>query len=362
MTQVLHRFERLQRASDAMPPWERDGDDRGNEAAQEAAGVIPTEVTPEQARSILSRNDSPDIPFTWSINPYRGCEHGCIYCYARPTHGYLNLSPGLDFETRLVAKVNAAALLRCELARPGHQPSPINIGSATDPYQPVERDWGITRGVLEVLHACQHPYTIVTKSSGVERDLDILSVAGQRGQTYVMISITTLDGDLSRRLEPRAAAPQRRLKTVQRLAEAGVPVGVNVAPIIPFLNEPEIEQIIAAAAQAGAQAVHYTVVRLPWEVKPLFEEWLAHHVPDRAARIMARVRELRGGKDYDADFSLRMKGEGVWAQLIAQRMRKAAARHGLGRVALALDGSRFDRSALHVDEGAQLGLFGGGVP
>lgn len=341
----MHRFELRGRETVDVPP-----DD------DEAPGPR-TEVTSEEARSILSRNDSPDIPFTWSINPYRGCEHGCIYCYARPTHSYLNLSPGLDFETRLIAKVNAASLLRRELAREGHEPSPINIGSATDPYQPIEREWRITRGVLEVLNACQHPFTIVTKSSGVERDLDILSLAGARRQTYVMISITTLDSALSRKLEPRAAAPLRRLQTVQRLAQAGVPVGVNVAPIIPFLNEPEIERIVEAAAQSGALSVHYTVVRLPWEVKPLFEEWLMHHVPDKAARIMARVRELRGGKDYDSDFSLRMKGEGVWAELIAQRMRKAAARHGLGRRVIELDGRAFDRSLLHQDEGPQLGLF-----
>lgn len=355
-TQIAHRFERAQREVDEHVERAPPGD-QALWGEDDTAPPIPTQVTPEQARSILSRNDSPDIPFTWSINPYRGCEHGCIYCYARPTHGYLNLSPGLDFETRLMAKVNAAELLRRELARQGHEPSPINIGSATDPYQPVEREWRITRGVLEVLQACQHPFTIVTKSSGIERDLDILSVAGARKQAYVMISITTLDNDLSRRLEPRAAAPLRRLQTVQRLAQAGVPVGVNVAPIIPFLNEPEIEQIIEAAALAGATNIHYTVVRLPWEVKPLFEEWLMHHVPDKAARIMARVRELRGGKDYDADFSLRMKGEGVWARLIAQRVRKAAARHGMGRLALELDSSRFDRSALHQEDEVQLGLF-----
>lgn len=356
MTRIAHRFEPQTRLVDEhVEPEPKDANDSG--WGDEPAQAVPTRVTPEQARSILSRNDSPDIPFTWSINPYRGCEHGCIYCYARPTHGYLNLSPGLDFETRLLAKVNAAELLRRELARQAHEPSPINIGSATDPYQPVEREWRITRDVLEVLTACQHPFTIVTKSSGVERDLDLLSVAGARKQTYVMISITTLDNDLSRRLEPRAAAPLRRLQTVQRLAQAGVPVGVNVAPIIPFLNEPEIEQIIEAAALAGAMNIHYTVVRLPWEVKPLFEEWLMHHVPDKATRIMARVRELRGGKDYDADFSLRMKGEGVWAKLIAQRVRKAAARHGMGRLAPALDSSCFDRSALHQQDDEQLGLF-----
>lgn len=356
MTRIAHRFEPQVRLVDEHVEWApQDEMDPG--WGDDAPSVQPTQVTPEQARSILSRNDSPDIPFTWSINPYRGCEHGCIYCYARPTHSYLNLSPGLDFETKLVAKVNAADLLRRELARQGHEPSPINIGSATDPYQPVEREWGITRGVLEVLCACQHPFTVVTKSSGVERDLDLLAVAGARKQAYVMISITTLDSDLSRRLEPRAAAPLRRLQTVRRLAQAGVPVGVNVAPIIPFLNEPEIEQIIEAAAQAGAMNIHYTVVRLPWEVKPLFEEWLMHHVPDKAARIMARVRELRGGKDYDADFSLRMKGEGVWARLIAQRVRKAAARHGMGRLALELDSSLFDRTALHQQDEVQLGLF-----
>lgn len=359
MTQVLHRFSGTQREAVLAPSVV--GFDEIDELESERAADEPsrpsTVVTVEQSRSILSRNDSPDIPFTWSINPYRGCEHGCIYCYARPTHSYLNLSPGLDFETRLLAKGNAAELLRRELSRASYEPSPINIGSATDPYQPVEREYRITRSVLEVLHACQHPFTIVTKSSGVERDLDLLSQAGRRGQAYVMVSITTLDAALCRRLEPRAAAPHRRLQTVRRLADAGVPVGVNVAPIIPFLNEPEIERIVEAAVKAGAQGIHYTVVRLPWEVKPLFEEWLAHHVPERAARIMARIRELRGGKDYDADFSLRMKGEGVWAQLIAQRVRKAAARHGLVRVAPELDVSRFDRAALYEGDAVQRDLF-----
>jgi DNA repair photolyase len=357
MTQLAHRFalDERERTGDSDAFAASDSPDLDDATAE--AGLVPTVVTPELGRSILSRNNSPDLPFTWSINPYRGCEHGCIYCYARPTHSYLNLSPGLDFETRLVAKVNAADLLRRELTRASYPPSPINIGSATDPYQPVEREWRITRGVLEVLNACEHPFTIVTKSGLVARDIDILAEAGRRQQTYVMVSITTLDDDLSRKLEPRAAAPQRRLQTVRRLADAGVPVGVNVAPIIPFLNEPEIEQIIDAAAQAGAQAIHYTVVRLPWEVKPLFEEWLAHHVPERAARIMARVRELRGGKDYDADFRLRMKGEGVWAELIAQRVRKAAARHGLGHGGPQLDVSRFDPSRLHTEDGPQQGLF-----
>lgn len=345
-TRWAHRFAAQAREAVA-DGWEREEDE---------TTARPTQVTPEQARSILSGNQSPDIPFTWSINPYRGCEHGCIYCYARPTHSYLNLSPGLDFETRLVAKVNAAALLRQELQKPSHVCSPINIGSATDPYQPIEREWRITRSVLEVLNSCQHPYTLITKSSGVERDIDLLAQAGARQQAYVMISLTTLDAALCRKLEPRAAAPYRRLQTIRRLADAGVPVGVNVAPIIPFLNEPEIESLIEAAAQAGAQSIHYTVLRLPWEVKPLFEEWLGHHAPDKAARIMARVRELRGGKDYDADFRWRMKGEGVWSQLIAQRVRKAVARHGLERRLPVLDGSAFNPTALRPPS-PQLGLF-----
>lgn len=242
------------------------------------------------------------------------------------------------------------------MQKPSHVCSPINIGSATDPYQPIEREWRITRSVLEVLNSCQHPYTLITKSSGVERDIDLLAAAGARQQAYVMISLTTLDAALCRKLEPRAAAPHRRLQTIRRLADAGVPVGVNVAPIIPFLNEPEIESLIEAAAQAGAQSIHYTVLRLPWEVKPLFEEWLGHHAPDKAARIMARVRELRGGKDYDADFRWRMKGEGVWSQLIAQRVRKAVARHGLERRLPVLDGSAFNPTALRPPS-PQLGLF-----
>jgi DNA repair photolyase len=356
-TRIAHRFETQQREVDEWVECAAlaDEDEPAGEGA--AASSIKTLVRSETVGSILSRNDSPDIPFVWAVNPYRGCEHGCIYCYARPTHSYLNLSPGLDFETRLIAKVNAAACLRAELARPGHQVSPIHVGSATDPYQPIERQWRLTRELLEVLVAAQHPFTIVTKSGGVERDLDLLSLAGRRQQAYVMISLTTLDVALCRKLEPRAASPQRRLQTVQRLAQAGVPVGVNVAPIIPFLNEPEIERLIEAAAQAGARSVHYTVVRLPWEVRPLFLEWLSHHVPDRADRIMARIRELRGGRDYDADFSLRMKGQGVWAQLISQRVRKAAARCGLQRTSPVLDGSRFDRAALHIETGPQFGLF-----
>jgi DNA repair photolyase len=344
-TALRHRFARDARQVED-DGWGMGHDEEGGADRP----PVLTQVTHEHAKTILSRNESPDLPFTLSLNPYRGCEHGCIYCYARPTHSYLNLSPGLDFETRLVAKVNAAECLKRELAKAGYQPSAINLGSATDCYQPVERELGITRSVLQVLTDCEHPFSIVTKSSGVERDLDLIGLAASRQQALVLVSITTLDPALCRKLEPRAAAPHRRLLTVRRLAEAGVPVGVNVAPIIPFLNEPEIEQVIAAAAEAGAASIHYTVVRLPWEVNPLFQEWLDHHVPDRAARIMARIRDMRGGKDYDADFAHRMRGHGLWAELIAQRVAKAAARHGLSRKPLVvLDASRFKPPPLEAD-------------
>jgi DNA repair photolyase len=331
---IAHRFEPVARAA------EDDGWPGPDEGAPPDTPPV-TEVTRERVRSILSENDSPDIPFRLSINPYRGCEHGCIYCYARPTHSYLNLSPGLDFETRLVAKVNAAECLEAELSRPGYQPSPINIGSVTDAYQPVEREWRLTRAVIDLLQRCQHPFTVVTKSAGVERDLDLISPAARAGRAAVFISITTLDPRLSRLLEPRAAAPWRRLRTVATLAAAGVPVAVNVAPIIPFLNEPEIEAIIAAAAKAGARSIHYTVLRLPWEVNPLFQDWLQTHFPDRAARVMARVRDMRDGADYRAEFGTRMKGTGLWADLIRQRVDAAARRHGLDREAVTLDCSRF---------------------
>lgn len=331
---IAHRFRR-----DARAP-----DDDGWPAEEDGADTAPppaTQVTEEQARSLLSFNDSPDIPFDRSINPYRGCEHGCIYCYARPTHSYLDLSPGLDFETRLVAKVNAVALLRRELSKPGYRAAPVNIGSITDAYQPIERHLRLTRGLLELLSACEHPYTLITKSSGVERDLDLLAPAAARRQAAVFISLTSLDNRLSRILEPRAAAPARRLLTVQRLAAAGVPVAVNVAPVIPFINEPEIERLVQAAVDAGAQAIHWTVLRLPWEVAPLFRQWLNQHYPDRADRVMARIHDLRGGRDNDPRFGSRMKGHGIWAELIAQRMRRAIARAGLQPAPLALDASRF---------------------
>jgi len=318
----------------------REGFDDGWEAgiAIEGAPRFKTQVADEIAKSILSRNASPDIPFKVSLNPYRGCEHGCIYCFARPTHSYLGLSPGLDFETRLFAKVNAAELLRRELAKPGYQPEHIAIGVNTDAYQPCEREKRLTRQVLEVLSECNHPVGMITKSSLIERDIDLLAPMAAKGLACAAITLTTLDSEISRTLEPRAAAPARRLRTIRTLTEAGIPVSVSVAPIIPFVTEPEIERILEAARDAGAVSAHYTVLRLPFEVNPLFQEWLETHFPERAQRVMNRVREMRGGKDYDSDWGKRMSGEGVWADLIRQRFTKTVERMGLGKLS-----NRFDR-------------------
>ena len=352
--QIAHRFESTQREGDAEGGLasEASGDNVGSTDPRTAVAV-PTQVREERVLQILSRNASPDVPFELSINPYRGCEHGCIYCYARPTHSYLNLSPGLDFESQLVAKVDAAERLRVALDRAGYVPSPINIGSVTDAYQPIERDWRLTRSVLEVLLETGHPCTLVTKSANIVRDVDLLGALAARRLVMVFVSVTSLLPSLSRRLEPRASAPARRLAAIRALSQAGVWVGVNVAPIIPFINEPEIEQILAAAADAGARSAHWTVVRLPWEVNPLFQQWLADHVPDRAERVMARIREMRGGRDYEADFSRRMKGEGVWADLIRQRVLKGAERVGLVRETPVLDLGQFRRPS----EAAQARLF-----
>ncbi len=331
---IAHRFERVAREADgdALEAARLEGDD-------EALPPLATEVRFETVRSLLAYNDSPDIGFDRSINPYRGCEHGCIYCYARPTHSYLNLSPGLDFETKLVAKRNAAEVLLAELSAPGYRPDVINLGSATDAYQPIERELRITRQIVEVLARTRHPFSIVTKSSLIERDVDLLAPLAADGLVAVYVSITTLDTSLARKLEARCPSPQRRLRTVATLARAGVPVCVNVAPIIPFLTEPDLERIVKAAAEAGARAAFYTVLRLPWEVAPLFREWLATHYPERAQRVLARVRDMRGGRDYDAAYRTRMTGEGTWAALIRQRFEKACARNGLlqGRVALRCD-------------------------
>lgn len=310
-------------------------------AAAEDSPAPGTDVQPETVRSILAGNDSPDIGFDLSINPYRGCEHGCIYCYARPTHSYLNLSPGIDFETRIVAKVNAAEKLREALSARGYTPGLLNIGSVTDAYQPAERRLRITRSVIEVLAEARHAFSIITKSSLVERDLDLIAPMAAQGLAAVYVSITTLDTELARKLEPRACSPQRRLRTIEALARAGVPVGVSVSPVIPFLNEPELERILTMARDAGAGSAFSIVLRLPWEVNPLFQQWLQQHVPERAERIMARVREMRGGRDNDSQFGSRMTGQGVWAQLLRQRFEKACERLGLNRDKAALDMSQF---------------------
>jgi DNA repair photolyase len=317
-TRMAHRFERDAR-EDFDDGWER--------SDEEVAAIPQTEVIWETARSVIARNDSPDIYFDRSVNPYRGCEHGCIYCYARPTHSYLNLSPGLDFETKIIAKRNAAELLRDELGRKGYAPRMIAIGTATDCYQPVERELRITRGIMEVLQEARHPFGLVTKSSGVERDLDLIAPMAQQGLAAVYVTITTLDAELARTLEPRAAAPHRRLRILRTLAEHGVPCGVSLAPQIPFLND-DMEQVMEAAWEAGAREAFYHVLRLPWEVAPLFRQWLELHYPQRAQRVMHRIQEMRGGKDYDSDFATRMKGSGTWATLLKQRFDKTAKRLG----------------------------------
>ncbi len=340
-----HRFEGQQRSAFI------DGWGTLEQAAAEEKTPPDTQIIETQVQGILSGNDSPDIGFDLSINPYRGCEHGCIYCYARPTHSYLDMSPGLDFETRIIAKVNAAERLRAALAARSYQPMQLNIGSVTDAYQPAERRLRITRGVIEVLSEAQHAFSIITKSSLVERDIDLIAPMAQERMAAVYVSITTLDGALARALEPRAAAPHRRLRTVEALSRQGIPVGVSVSPVIPFLNEPELEQILTVARDAGATSAFSIVLRLPWEVNPLFQQWLQQHVPDRAERIMARVRDMRGGKDNDSRFGSRMRGQGVWADLLRQRFLKACARLGLNRSRTELDLSRFRRPALVAGQG-----------
>lgn len=321
-------------------------DDGWDAPWEEEPGRPKTVVTPERVKSIISRNDSPDIPFTCSINPYRGCEHGCIYCYARPSHAYLNLSPGLDFETRLFAKVNAAERLREELARPSYQCTTISIGANTDPYQPAERTWRITRSILEVASECNQPVGIVTKNALVERDIDLLAPMAQKRLAMVFISVTTLDPELSRRMEPRACAPARRIQAIRRLAEAGVPVGVMVAPIVPFLTDAETESILEAAAQAGARSAGYVLMRLPYEVKDLFRDWLMHHYPLKAAHVMSRVRQMRDGRENDPEFGSRMRGSGTLAALLQQRFEAACRRVGLNGHQRSLDTTLFRRPRL----------------
>ena len=313
-----------------------------------------TEVREERPRKVITHNTSPDISFDRSINPYRGCEHGCVYCFARPSHAYLGLSPGLDFETRLVARPDAPEVLRAELSARGYVPAPIAIGTNTDPYQPIERDRGIMRGILAVLAEFNHPVAIVTKGALIERDIDLLVPMAEMGLVRVGISVTTLDPALCRLLEPRAPAPARRLATIRRLSEAGITVRLMVSPVLPALTDHEIEAILAAGAEAGARAAPSIVLRLPREVAPLFRDWLATHVPDRAERVMGRVRELHGGRDYDPEWGRRMRGQGPWADLIRARFDLALRRHGLDQTLPAL---RTDLFHPPSRPGDQLALF-----
>jgi len=324
----------------------------GAGAGDDEPPPLQTTVSIQQARTIISRNASPDIPFTQSINPYQGCEHGCVYCYARPSHAYLDLSPGLDFETKLFAKPNAAQLLRAELAKPGYACDPIALGTNTDPYQPIEREWKVTRAILEVLAETGHPFSIVTKSSLVERDLDLIAPMAARNLARVYVSVTTLDRRLARTLEPRAAAPQRRLATIRTLAQAGVPVGVMTAPIIPQLNDRDLEAILEAAAAAGARHAGWVLLRLPREVAPLFRQWLDAHHPLRAEHVMSLVQQLRGGRDNDPRFGARMRGSGPYADLIEQRFALACRRFGLTRDREPLDTSQFRPPAVSAARSA----------
>jgi len=309
-------------------PYARVGVDDGWDLAEETP-VLRTEVALERPRSVITRNTSPDIPFDRSINPYRGCEHGCIYCFARPSHAFLGLSPGLDFETRLVARPEAPKVLAAELARRAYRVAPIAIGTNTDPYQPIEKRFGVMRGILEVLSDFRHPVTVVTKGVLVERDADILGEMGRAGLARVGVSVTTLSRETARAMEPRAPAPERRLRTIRTLTDAGCPVRVMMAPIVPGLTDHEIERLLEAARDAGAVGASYVALRLPREVAQLFRDWICEAFPDRAAKVMNQVRELHGGRDYDPAWGKRMRGEGVRADLISRRFRAARARLGL---------------------------------
>jgi len=313
-----------------------------------------TEVQVEKPKTIITRNESPDIPFDRSINPYRGCEHGCVYCFARPSHAYMGLSAGLDFETKLFAKPGAARLLERELSRPGYQPRTIALGTNTDPYQPIERDWRVTREILEVLEAANHPVGIVTKSALVTRDIDILGRMAAKGLAKVALSVTTLDRRLARAMEPRASTPTLRLKAISDLASAGIPVGVMVAPVIPALNDHEIERILDSARGAGASEAGYVLLRLPLEVSPLFRDWLLKHYPDRYRHVMNLVKAMRGGKDYDAEWGKRMRGAGPYAWQIARRFEVAGKRLGFNRQRARLATDLFEPP---LGEGKQLQLL-----
>jgi DNA repair photolyase len=342
-------------ASGRFESLKRESFDDGWNDGDEAPAPLRTTMTAEKARVIITRNDSPDVGFDRSINPYRGCEHGCIYCYARPAHAYMGLSPGLDFESQLFFKPHAARLLEGELARPTYAPGVIHIGGNTDPYQPQERTLRVTRQVLEVMSAFNHPLSIITKSALIVRDADLLGPMGKAGLARAAVSVTTLDRSLARAMEPRAATPEKRLEAVRRLSEAGVPTIVMFAPVIPGLNDHELEGVLQAAAEAGAVSAGYVALRLPREIKDLFAEWLAARRPDRAERVMSLVRQMRGGKDYDAEWGKRMKGEGPIAEVIGQRFKFARRRFGLDRILPPLDISQF---RVPPRAGDQMDLFG----
>ncbi|NIW24680.1 MAG: PA0069 family radical SAM protein [Gammaproteobacteria bacterium] len=319
-----------------------DAADDGWGILDEAVPAIRTTVQPDRARSIITRNKSPDVPFDQSINPYQGCEHGCVYCYARPSHAVLNLSPGLDFESRLFYKLNAAALLEKELSAKRYRCSPIALGANTDPYQPIERSHEITRSILKILSRYDHPATIVTKGAAlICRDIELLADMAQRNLITVHVSVTTLDANLKRTLEPRAASPAARLSVIRKLADADVPVGVLVAPVIPVLTDHELERILEAVARAGAKSARYVLLRLPYEVKALFRQWLADHEPLKAEHVMSRIHALRGGRDNDPRFGTRYRGEGEYADLLARRFELATRRYGLDGDLASLDTTKF---------------------
>ena len=360
LSQIQGRYERDERS-----PFD-DGWGAGDEGEAEGGAnppPLPTQVTAERARSIIARNDSPDIPFDQSVNPYRGCEHGCIYCYARPSHAYLELSPGLDFETKLFAKTNAVELLKAELAKPGYRPSPIAFGTNTDCYQPIERSQRLMRGLIEVLAECEHPLTIVTKSALIERDIDLLAPMAKKRLVKAFVSVTTLDHRLARALEPRAASPSRRIAAILALAAAGIPCGVMVAPLIPALTDASLEAVLEEAAGAGATMAGWILLRLPNEVRPLFKEWLAAHRPERAEHVISVIRQSRGGRENDPRFGSRMTGSGNFVDLVGRRFELACRRLGLNREEDpmasrgGLDRSRFRPPPPAPAAGPQMTLF-----
>lgn len=324
---------------------------------EEELPPLKTTVTVDRTRTIIARNNSPDISFDRSINPYRGCEHGCVYCFARPSHAWLGMSPGLDFESRILIKPNAAQLLEAELSAPKYKVRTMALGTNTDPYQPLEREHRITRRVLEVLAAHNHPVGIVTKGHMVTRDIDILGPMAEKGLAKVALSITTLDAKLARAMEPRASTPQRRLDAIRALSRAGIPTAVMTAPMIPALNDMEMEAILEQAKAAGAVSAGYVLLRLPLEIKDLFREWLEAHVPDKAAHVMMLVRSMRGGRDYDPEWGKRMTGGGPYADLLAQRFRVATRRLGLNAQRFPLDTTQFLRRPKGDADGAQLSLL-----